>query len=719
MSQRLTTSFVNTNRPGAYFDIKVKSTPVGVASSGNIVILGEAAGGAATKGVDSSNGGSLKDNFFTPDQVDQVEAKYLSGPIVDAFRALTSASSDANIGGSPNRIYIAKTNKGNQASATIASAYGTLSDKNWGIDGNKYKYQVTESIAEAAPEITGTAVPGFGAALDAAEFTLRLSGGAESVVTLGTGGHANIADLVTELDGLLPAGISAEVGVAADTVKLIVDADASANTRGYGKTLELIDSTPGDLAKLGHSEGLISSAAEPEVQLDINRVDTNTNESFLAEAEVALTIGYEGTTGTITITDTTLSTTVTGGAGANLSLTLSEYSTLAALASYLNSQTGYSAVVVAKASQALPSALDNVTAAGICSTEAGLLPGRIKRSAERFANAAGQSNVLDFAATASAGLPDEMASEAFLSGGARGATLAANVVSAISDLETVNVNFVVPLFSRDASADIADGLTDSSSTYTIDAVNALAKSHVLKMSTSKVKRHRSAILSYWNDSFSDAQTRSGQLAHPRVSLAMQKSSQVNSEGLVTSYQPWHTAAIAAGMQTAGFYRSITNKFANVISFTDPSGFDSGSHGDIETALDSGLLFLEKTLVGNKWVADQTTYGQDTNFVYNSIQAMYAGDLVALDLTDSFQNAFVGQSLADVDASTALSFLASKMDSYKKQKLIAASSDAPLGFKNAKVRISGPIMELKVEIKLATAILFIPINLEFSEVQSAA
>ena len=99
--------------------------------------------------------------------------------------------------------------------------------------------------------------------------------------------------------------------------------------------------------------------------------------------------------------------------------------------------------------------------------------------------------------------------------------------------------------------------------------------------------------------------------------------------------------------------------------------------------------------------------------------MYGSDLVALDLSESFQVAFVGQSLADIDAATAIAFLASKMDSYKKQKLIAASSDAPLGFKNAKVSINGPVMEVSVEIKLATAILFIPITIEISQVSSSA
>lgn len=713
----MTTSFVNTNRPGAYFDVKVKSTPVGAANSGNIVIIGEAAGGAAVQAIDSTNGDVLKDNFFTPDQMAQVEKKYVSGPIVDAFRALSSPSSDANITGSANRIYIAKTNASSKAQATMATAYGTLKDKNWGSDGNKYAYEVSQSLEEVAPELTGSTIGAFGAALDAKSFSVRLNGGAVTVVTLGTGTHADLAALVTELNGLLPAGLTASAGDAADSLKLTMSADLSANAKGWGKSFELIDSA-GQLSLLGHVAGLVVSSQEPEVQIDITRQDTGVNESFLAAAEIALEIGYAGTTGTVTITDSALTTTVTGGSGSSLSVNLSQYATLAELASYINSQTGYSCSVVSGSTQASPVKLDNVSAQGICASGSSLKPGRIKKAAANVAAALAQSAALDFSPTATKGLPDVMASKAFLSGGAKGATLAADIADTMMDLEGINVNFVIPLFSRDASEDIADGLTEASSTYTIDAVNALVKSHVLKMSTAKIKKHRTAFLSYWG-SYSDAKKKAGSLAHYRISLCMQRTSQADSKGVVQNFLPWHTACVAAGMQAAGFYKSITNKFANVISYQDPSGFDSGSPGSIEEALDAGLLFLEKAVVGSKWVCDQTTYGIDTNFVYNSIQAVYDADLVSLDLADSFQTAFVGQSLADVNASSALSYLATKMDQYKKQKLIAASDDAPLGYKNAKVSINGPIMEVSVEIKLATAILFIPINIEISQVQSAA
>jgi hypothetical protein len=233
-----------------------------------------------------------------------------------------------------------------------------------------------------------------------------------------------------------------------------------------------------------------------------------------------------------------------------------------------------------------------------------------------------------------------------------------------------------------------------------------------------LKKNRICILSLQSTYLLDKQEAQS-LANYRCSLTMQQATQVNSVGVITTFLPWYTACIAAGMQTGGFYKSICNKYANVISFIDPSGFDSGSPGDVEDALSAGLLFLTQDTAGSRWVSDQTTYGFDTNFVYNSIQAVYTSDILALDLAASFQSAFVGQSLADVNAATALSFLAQKMDGYKKLKLIAASSDAPLGYKNQSVTIQGPEMDVAVEIKLATAIYFVPISINISEVQSSA
>lgn len=718
MSQRLVTSFVNTNIPGAYPNVTVKSNPVGLGASGIVVIVGEADGGDSYKNV------ALKDNSFTPDQLDKVSSAYLSGPIVDAMRALSAPSSDADITGTANRIFIVKTNSGTKASAIVDTDYGTLSDQNWGKPGNKYKYQITSIAAESAPTKSGVTITTFGAPLNGTTFDIRLNGLAKTTITLSAtpADHATIAALIIELNGLLPGGIVASAGTASNSLKLTVAVDAAAYRKGWGKSFELVDTDPGDLAALGLTAGLTASAQEPGVEVSVSRPDIGLSETLDVQAAIALEIGYAGTTATCTIDKTakTLTTTVTGGSGANLSVDLTSYRTVADLATYIGAQTGYSAVASAAAQQIAPSALDAVAAIGIAATATSTRPGRVKNAASSFQKIVGTSQGVAFTpgVGGTAGLPAPMASPAFLSGGTKGGTLAADVVAAVQQLAGIQVNMIIPLFSRDSSADIADALTESSSTYTIDAVNAAVKNHCIQYSTPKLKRNRIGILSYWG-TYAETKIRSQGLANYRCVLAFQRPSQLDSTGNITKFLPWYAACVAAGMQAGGFYKAIVNKFANVISFEDPTGYDSGSPGDTEDALDAGLLMLTKDTAGNRWVSDQTTYGFDTNFVYNSLQAVYLADILSLDLADSFQKAFVGKSLADVDAATALSFLAQKMDGYKKLKMTAASDDAPLGYKNAKIAISGPEMDVAVEIKLATAIYFIPISISISQVQQNA
>ncbi len=720
MAQRVVTSFVNAIIPDAYPNVTVTSQPVGLGASGIVVIMGEADGGPSYQSV------VLANNAFTPDQLSKVTSTYISGQIVDAMTALTAPSNDADITGTANTVYIIKTNNSTKASAIIDTDYGTFQDQNWGKPGNNYKYQITELADEMAPVQQGGVIAAFGSALNGTSFTIRLNGAAATVITLSatSSDHDTVPHLVTELNTLLPSGITAAPSDAlpSTAIKLTVDADVAANRKGWGKSFELVDSTPGDLAALGLAAGLSVSAQEPEVEVSVVNASSGLNETLDAIPDVALTIGYAGTSATLTIAAGTLTTTVVGGSGANLSISMSQYKTCADLATFIASQTGYACVCNPSAVQLPPSALDTQAAINIAATGANVMPGRLKNAAFRFQQTMSTSKGLAFVPMATAGLPASMAAAAFLSGGSRGATLAADIVNAIAQMAGIQANIIVPLFSQNATDDIALGLTDSASTYTIGAVNAAVKNHCIEFSTPKLKRNRICILSYWDatqNTYSNSKEMAQGLANYRCSLCIQRPSQVNSAGVIVSFMPWYNAVVAAGMQAGGFYKAIVNKLANVISFVDPAGYDSGSPGDTEDALSAGLLVMTNTTAGNSWVSDQTTYGFDTNFVYNSIQAVYASDLICLDLAQSFKAAFVGKSLADVSAATGLSYLSQKMAGYKRIKLIAASDDAPAGYKNAKVSILAPEMDVSVEIKLATAIYFIPISINISQVQQTA
>jgi hypothetical protein len=72
MSQRLSTTFVNTVIPGTYVNYTVSNQPTGVASSGIVVLMGEADGGPSYEQT------TLTNSLYTPDQLDQVKQLFTS-----------------------------------------------------------------------------------------------------------------------------------------------------------------------------------------------------------------------------------------------------------------------------------------------------------------------------------------------------------------------------------------------------------------------------------------------------------------------------------------------------------------------------------------------------------------------------------------------------------------------------------------------------------------
>jgi hypothetical protein len=711
MALLLSTSYVQTNVPGGYNQVTVQSSPVGTSSSGIILLIGEADGGPSY----SQDATTLTNNFFGPSDFPKVQAKYVSGNIVEMMRGISAPANDPDLPGSANQILIAKTNSGTQAQATIDTNYGTLKDKNWGLPGNKYSYKIIAVQPEVAPTITGDAITSFASINAGLSFHVNLNG-VLSAVTLPAGTYTTAAQVAAALVGL-PANVTATgTATAPYQLTLTINPDAAANRQGYGKALELYDGGNGDLVDLGLSASLQVSSEEPEVELNVVRPDINANELDTATASVALTVGYQGTSATLTINATTLSTTVVGGSGSSFSVLLSTVPTMQGLANFINSQPGYTAAVIGS-TQLATTALDKVTAIGICSSGTGVMPGRIKIAAYNWQQAVATSRYVQFAPTALLGLPTAMTGGyAYLTGGTKGGTASADVLNCLINAQGVSCNFVNPLFAQDASLDITAGLTDSSSTYTIASIHAATKSHVLLMSQIEMKRNREAMLAYEGTSLSYALTKnvSGTLATYRACLCFQDCVNTSASG-TTQFQAWYAAGIASAMQSAGFYKSIVKKGANVISFVDPDDFDSGDPSDVSDALNAGLLFLENSKKGPRWVSDQTTYGFDTNFVYNSLQTTYIADIIDLTFTQDAENAFVGKSLADIDLGVVASFVTNEADQFKKLKLITSSDDAPLGYKNVTLSEAGPVLSIAVEFKPSSSIYFVGIQTNLSQV----
>jgi hypothetical protein len=406
-------------------------------------------------------------------------------------------------------------------------------------------------------------------------------------------------------------------------------------------------------------------------------------------------------------------TLVGGSSAGTYTINMATYKTVAGLCSYLNTITGLTASP-ALASKGSIAAVNLDDGTYNLATDKGVNTGRIK--ADGYFTAAailGNASLVQIAppgvATKLAGVPNVIGNS-FLTGGSKGATAQADIQGALDALQNVRGNFLVPLFSDDSVNDIANGLTDAASSYTIDGITAIAKSHCLQMSTLKKSKPRQAFLSKYSTFLADKNA-SGNTAQPRCSFFFQQVVAPDANGNLTTFRPWAKAVLAAAMQAAGGYRDLTGKYINISGIVDPVGYNNQSNTNKEDALLAGLMpIVQEEDGGYTWVSDQTSYTADSNFFFNSTQAVYAGDVIAMTCRKRMERAFKGQSLADVNGTTGKVVLKAILDDLRDAKWIAPSSDAPKGYKEPIVNIkNGNTMVCSVEVKVSTGIKFIPIS----------
>ncbi len=467
---------------------------------------------------------------------------------------------------------------------------------------------------------------------------------------------------------------------------------------------------------------LIASAQEYVAEVDTSNQTTATSEALVAGGEIGLQLGFSGATAQVVNNGTTLTFTLSTGTLGPLQL--SNFKTISQLAAYLAAQPNFTAAVGTGITGSLPpTALDQGTFTFGTSWGAKAL--RWKVDAYRFATRGIASSSLVQLNTPlpKSGLPMPQAA-VFLSGGARGGSSDANITGAMDALQNVIGNFLVPLFSQNASLDIAVGTTDPSSTYDIASINAYAKTHVLLMSQPKRRRARQALLGI-RDTFANAQAAASNLASFRCAMTFQDVIATGGTGALTQFQPWLGAGLAASMQAAGFYRGIVQKLLNVSGAVQAAGdYNDQNLSQETTALQAGLLPMKRDLAsggGVSFISDQTTYGTDSNFVYNSIQAVYIADVMAATLAQRMQRAFVGQSVADISASMAVAYVKNILTDFLTLKLIAPSDGAPKGYQpgSIHVKISGTVMTVKMNLFLAGLLYFVPIEFQLNQVQQSA
>ena len=359
----------------------------------------------------------------------------------------------------------------------------------------------------------------------------------------------------------------------------------------------------------------------------------------------------------------------TGGSVNTITVNTLKYPSMKDLVEFLNTQTGLSARVTdLKYNSAATTQLDMVTNVNILSATA--IPaynGRIKNDyyswKQSFADYT--SGILAFAEGTmllKCGLPTVESSAGYLSGATLGYSANADFQAGLDQAMKIEVFSVLPLVSRDAVYDIEDGLTDTSSSYTIDAIHAMCKAHVATASGSLIKKERYAELSF-HGSFADTKIKCSTVSYERTSMMFQMARSVNSNGDSAWFLPWILGACtAAGRAQATLGTSLLRKSFNVsdikhignlsiYSDTLVKDFEPEDQGELSSAIETGLLAFKFTSGFGVQLAspDETTRsreGDGQSWVWERRNVLMTLDVVRQTTRTTLEN-YIGSRTSDV------------------------------------------------------------------------
>lgn len=713
-------------KPGAYSKINIDlGGGFPLSPTGLVALIGE-----ADRGEPGSVEPDLANNIYTPEQIPAIQQKYGTGPIVDTASFLFAPASDGAIPSGAQAVYIYKTNASTQAELDIDLSYGTIQSQEWGIGGNRITFKnvlVSETPAThtgSATIVSGAVDTGLGQSL-----VIAINGAAPVSHTIAA--SANRAALLSNLN----AAFSGLTFTASGSDKIVITQSAGSNIHrnGWGRSFEILSSST-SLVTFGFTANMYTPSVEPAATITNSQKRDLIDEQETLGGNIVISLGFDSTANdataaTVDIDATNLTLTVTGGAQAGTNVfPLNAFSAISQLVAAINLLTGWTCEVSNLLYGQLPvTVLDRVVAVGALS-EAGEMPARIKKDAFEVQNFYSLSSMANLVNPAYKGLPDALA-ETALTGGVKGATLSSDITNALNLFTKIRVNSVVPLFSRDASADIADGLTDAGSTYTIAGVHQAVKTHLSLTATTKQKSERQGYLSM-KDTYDNCKLAAQNLAYERVQLMIQDVRQTDSLGNIKWFQPYALAAMLAGARGgAPIGEPLTFKFMNCSgmrqtaqSMSTPdqnivNDFDPGLQYD--DAIQNGITFLERPQSGGfRIVVDNTTYGIDGNWVKNRGNVMYAADVLAYDFRRQLENIYVGVKNT-VKAEEVKSVASSILATYLAQGITVSTPDAPNGFKQLVVQINGNTINISVIVKLVEGIDFVLADITLQRVQSVA
>ncbi|CAB4125739.1 hypothetical protein UFOVP53_214 [uncultured Caudovirales phage] len=710
-------------KPGAYSKTNIDlSGGFALGPVGLIAIFGE-----STRGRSGAEETDISKNVFRANQITDVRNKYGSGPLVDAMNFLFAPASDGAIPGGAQAVYIYKTNSSVRSSLVLASSFGTVRALEYGIGGNTITYKAS-ATSEVAPSVSSSA-PFDASAMGVLSFTIAQNG--DAPVTLSTAvTYSNLSAFqaaVAAWTVLVPGVTITASGssISAVTLTIAMDADSLANQNGFGKSMEIAGAA---LTAMSLVAGQVVSSVESAMTVTVKQTRDLLQEQDTLGGNIVLKAGYDGVSSSASVEVSASQVILTAGA-AVATFDKSAYSTLLQLVNAMNLTVGWKVSLGSTLYNSLPcSVLDEVVVSAKSSDAATIKPARIKKDAQEVADMMANSSIVSIVSQSATGLMDASV-EVALAGGTLGATSTASMAAALSAFEQIRVNSVIPLFSRDSTADILDSLTDAGSSYTIAGIHQSVKTHCQLMSTTKNRSERQGYISL-KASFASSLDTAALLADARMQLSIQDTKNNDSQGALKWFQPWSSSCLLAGARAGSPVGTpLTFKYMNCSGIRHTAQAMSTPEEDIvidfnpnaqyDQAIMGGITFMENPQSGGiRIVVDSTTYQKDGNWVYNRGNVLYAADVLAFDFRNQLENIFIGQK-NNIQASEIKSVAASILATFLAQGITVSTPEAKNGYKKLDVTISGNVINITAIVVLVEGIDFILSDITITRVQSAA
>jgi hypothetical protein len=308
----------------------------------------------------------------------------------------------------------------------------------------------------------------------------------------------------------------------------------------------------------------------------------------------------------------------------------------------------------------------------------------------------------------------------FFAGASNGGTANSYVQAGFDALLNEECDIVVPLFSRDALSDIADALTDATSTYTIASIMAMTDSHCRTASSTLNRAERLGWIAYKN-TFENSKTVAKVTNSEYVSLVIQDCQVSDASGTMTWKNPHIFAALNAGMEAGSVIGMPLTKKALNCNGIRHSDFNPKTQ--YSQAIDCGIYFAEQPPKGGVVVVcANTTYQKDSSFVFNRRSVMRAANYTATTLREQLESAFVGKTkatgttLANGVKSYAQSILGTLL---RNEILVGDARNDGMGYRELAVSVNGAIVTLSVIITPVQGIDFVLSNITLANINDIA